>query len=303
MRRLTITTAVFLSLSAATSISFAGKWHNNENGGQKKSQTIQRLLTNSGNPTRLLSQQSLSSGITSANLVKKYKTHNKQDDNINNVLPLDTGRGDGRVPTDSKPTMPTGKPGFIWVGDHWERAKASTTGTSTPTGKPGFVWVGDHWERAKASVSGTSNSTGKPGFVWAGDHWERAKAPVITTSKPITTSKLMSGATISVIQSGQVSTTNSLSATRGVNGNHREKFNANGVGNPGIPPAFLDMANTPPPAISKPTWNSGQLPPGVTVRPGSPNRADVTGGGWEFPTITIKGELNPLYDNDRDHRN
>jgi hypothetical protein len=78
------------------------------------------------------------------------KKHKKHHNDNHNPPPLDPGRGDGRVPVDPvTPTSPLG-PGYVWVGDHWERAKAPLTSTPTPT-KPGFVWVGDHWERVKAN--------------------------------------------------------------------------------------------------------------------------------------------------------
>lgn len=72
----------------------------------------------------------------------------KDDDKEQNppTIPIDPGKGDGK-PTLEIPT----RPGYVWVGDHWEREKAPQV--TTPQGRPGFVWVGDHWERVKADGS------------------------------------------------------------------------------------------------------------------------------------------------------
>jgi hypothetical protein len=43
-------------------------------------------------------------------------------------IPIDPGRGDGRVPVEPKsvePQPPQGPPGFIFVNGHWERVKAN----------------------------------------------------------------------------------------------------------------------------------------------------------------------------------
>lgn len=56
-------------------------------------------------------------------------------------------------------------PGFVWVGDHWERVRAPKTETQTPLGKPGFVWVGDHWERERAKSNVTTIVDPYPGVL------------------------------------------------------------------------------------------------------------------------------------------
>ncbi len=138
MRQSTITTAaVVLCLFALTSASFAGDKNNDENYRQKKNQNRQKFTLQGSNGGQML-RQSLRSGNSDNNdsnqkhaKHNKRKTHNKQDDNINNIIPLDPGRGDGRVPVAPVLNTPPARPGFVWTGDHWERVKAPSTPASS----------------------------------------------------------------------------------------------------------------------------------------------------------------------------
>lgn len=127
MLRSTITTAaVVFCLFALTSASFAGD-HNNKNNHAKKNQSRQKFSLKGSNPGQML-RQSLVTGNQSDSSRKhnKHKSHNKQDDNINNIIPVDPGRGDGRVPVAPVLSTPPARPGFVWKGDHWERAPATS---------------------------------------------------------------------------------------------------------------------------------------------------------------------------------
>jgi hypothetical protein len=65
--------------------------------------------------------------------------------------------------------------GYVWCGDHWERARANgdDCGTGSPGGgdqgpRSGYVWCGDHWERVRAN--GDDCGTGSPGGHGDDDH-------------------------------------------------------------------------------------------------------------------------------------
>lgn len=123
-------------LFALTSASFAGNKNNKENNREKKSQNHQKFALKGSMPGQMLRQSQLSGrGNNSSQRHAKHdtrKTHNKQDDNINNIIPLDPGRGDGRVPVAPVISTPPARPGFVWKGDHLERARA----TARPNGPP-----------------------------------------------------------------------------------------------------------------------------------------------------------------------
>lgn len=57
------------------------------------------------------------------------KHHGPQQNPKHNPIPIDPGRGDGRVPVDPVPSTPPANPaprdGFVWVNGHWERAQAA----------------------------------------------------------------------------------------------------------------------------------------------------------------------------------
>lgn len=96
-------------------------------------------------------------------LVEKFTNdHNEKKPPF---TPIDPGKGDGKTTT---PEVPT-RPGYVWVGDHWERVKAPKQPLMivdpipvrpvAPQGRPDFVWVGDHWERVKAKPSNNVTPT------------------------------------------------------------------------------------------------------------------------------------------------
>jgi hypothetical protein len=137
MRRSTITTvAVVLCLSALTSTSFAGNKSNNQNNSQKKTPNLQQFVQKMADPGQMLRQPLLARMSNNFDSYKKHNTHNKQDDNANNVLPVAPSRGTHNKQDDNiNNILPVEVP----------------TGPSTPPNRPGFVWVGDHWERARAT--------------------------------------------------------------------------------------------------------------------------------------------------------
>jgi hypothetical protein len=85
-------------------------------------------------------------------LISKIKKHhdkdNKKDDDR---IPIDPGKGDGK---------PVGRPGFVWVGDHWERERASTTQPKVIVDSDTIV-VRDH----RKPIPGTGGSTSSGGVV------------------------------------------------------------------------------------------------------------------------------------------
>src|SRR6478672_10340447 len=61
-----------------------------------------------------------------SDIVSSYHHHHgHKPEPTKNPTPIDPGRGDGRVPTGPVPvTQPPARDGFVWIKDHWERAKA-----------------------------------------------------------------------------------------------------------------------------------------------------------------------------------
>jgi hypothetical protein len=94
-------------------------------------------------------------------LLSKLKKHDDDDDDDDkHPIPIDPGKGDGKPTT---PPTPQGPPGFVWVKDHWERARATssgspvvTTGTTT-----GTVVVRDH----RKPYTGTDSSQASGGVT------------------------------------------------------------------------------------------------------------------------------------------
>jgi len=69
-----------------------------------------------------------------------HQYHSPKPHPTKQPIPIDPGKGDGRVPV--KPIDPgTGN--------------GHTSGNPTPPARDGFVWVNDHWERARAPKSVT----------------------------------------------------------------------------------------------------------------------------------------------------
>jgi WXXGXW repeat (2 copies) len=142
----------------------------------KKNSTTQKLIGTSLAPNWKTLHRTDVSAV--GQLTHKHKQHPTQSQG---TIPFDPGRGDGRVNANPAPPNTLG-PGFVWVNNHWERAKAtsgtasgSATSSANPTPPntlgPGFVWVNNHWERAKA-ISGTagSSATSGGGTVGVRDH-------------------------------------------------------------------------------------------------------------------------------------
>jgi len=73
------------------------------------------------------------------------KHHGHKQEPKSNPIPIDPGKGDGRVPVAPVPTTPPVVPaprdGFVWVNGHWERAKAPRK-VANPY--PADVTVRDH---------------------------------------------------------------------------------------------------------------------------------------------------------------
>jgi hypothetical protein len=70
-------------------------------------------------------------------------------------IPIDPGKGDGPIADPIRPTppvVPAPRPGFVWVGDHWERVKAPA---KTVNPYPANVVVRDHRTPAGSFPAGT----------------------------------------------------------------------------------------------------------------------------------------------------
>jgi hypothetical protein len=125
------------------------------------------------------SYQSGVSGIL--DLISQFK--DKDDDDSKppqtDPKPIDPGMGNGTT----NPVSPPSRPGYVWVGDHWEREKAPQTVT---TGKPGYVWVGDHWEREKAPSGMTMIVDPIPGQTLVGGKPIGTGQPIVTGQQLVT---------------------------------------------------------------------------------------------------------------------
>jgi hypothetical protein len=81
------------------------------------------------------------------------KHHDHKHEPKKDPIPIDPGRGDGRVPVGPAPvTTPPARPGFVWVDGHWEREKAPPK-VANPY-SPG-VEVRDHRTPAGNASGGT----------------------------------------------------------------------------------------------------------------------------------------------------
>ncbi len=194
LRSTTTTAAVALCLFALTSASLAGDGNNDENNRSKKNQFRQKFALHGSNPGQML-RQSLRSGNSGDSdshqkhiKHNQHTTHNKQDDNINNIIPLDPGRGDGRVPVAPVISTPPARPGYVWVGDHWERQRA----TSRPvTSGPPPVANGGGGVTVTSANSGPVIRDHRQGGVVIRDH-RQGVVPVT----PVPTKPTFGGQTI-----------------------------------------------------------------------------------------------------------
>lgn len=109
---LTLTLATLVALNAAPALAGKKSQKNNQNQSQQQDQQ-------SNQQQRRFKVESLLGG--QPNWQQVFKKH-KKPQKPTPVVPLDPGRGDGRVPVE--PETPQGRPGFVWVKDHWERARA-----------------------------------------------------------------------------------------------------------------------------------------------------------------------------------
>jgi hypothetical protein len=130
MKRYVFFTLIFSALFAATALA------DNDRSNEQKN----RIRLNKWNK---------SGGIAGIVSNLKNRHDDDDDDDDDEERPNNPGQSGGNDPP-ANPEPPK-MPGYVWVGDHWERERAPKV--TTPQGKPGFVWVGDHWEREKAPTS------------------------------------------------------------------------------------------------------------------------------------------------------
>lgn len=241
-------------------------------------------------------------------LIDRFK-HNDEKKGQKPPVPIDPGMGNGQPTAPPTPSVPT-RPGYVWVGDHWERERApqgnnvkppivvnpTPIAPVAPVGRPGFVWVGDHWERERAPQGNNVkppivvNPTpiapvapvGRPGFVWVGDHWERVKAePKNTVTPTVVGQPTLVGP---VIRDHRTSPPYVVSGNQGgiVIRDHRTPA-AGGAAQAGQGGIVIRDHRTPKITIAE----SSQTPGGVTVtstprpprRPTSNSSGDITGHG------------------------
>jgi hypothetical protein len=123
MKRSLLTVAVIVSLFSLVASASAGqKNRNRDRDNNNNGQGSQSFVQNLGIGRKLGGQ---AGGI--ANMVSNFtKKNHKHDDKPKPQL--DPNRPDDRVPVEPvAPVTPQGRPGFVWVGDHWERERAPKT--------------------------------------------------------------------------------------------------------------------------------------------------------------------------------
>ena len=146
---LTLSVVTLVALQAAPAL--AGKKSRNNNQNQDQQQDQQQ------NQQRKFNVQSLLNGQPDwQGMFKKHKHH--QDESP--VTPLDPGRGDGRVPV-AEPITPPRRPGFVWVKDHWERARTPKLIVDPVTTQDGPV-VRDHRDGLGSNGGVTVTTQGGP---------------------------------------------------------------------------------------------------------------------------------------------
>ena len=150
-----IATIAAFGLSASTASADNHKKKHKSQPDDQSSQFYLNDLDNAGDLVNLISH-----------LKHKHKDDSKPDDRV----PIDPGKGNGQT------TTPPSMPGFVWVGDHWERERAPKKVTQTPQGMSGFVWVGDHWERDARDKKVTQIVDPYPGVLGSSD----TSSPTIT---------------------------------------------------------------------------------------------------------------------------
>jgi hypothetical protein len=132
-RFLSATLAISSVLTLAAAVQADDRYQRGQSGNQHRQQ-----------PSRFGSWGGVSDIVSS---FKKQHGHNEEPKK--NPIPIDPGKGDGRVPV----ATPPARPGFVWVGDHWEREKAPPKANPYPAD----VIVRDHrapsgWSSGDATI-------------------------------------------------------------------------------------------------------------------------------------------------------
>jgi hypothetical protein len=114
----------------------------------------------------------------------RERDDDEDDDDDDDRRPIDPGPGDGtNPPSNPTPPQPQGRPGFVWVGDHWEREKAGQTYPTNPVitdPLPGNIVVRDH----RKPYTGTDSSSAPGGVTVTNtpiirDHRTGENGPII----------------------------------------------------------------------------------------------------------------------------
>lgn len=163
MKRVMFLSAILGSLALAT----AASADNGQQNSQPKSKVAvgNRFFLNQGNNSASQNRRLGNLG----QIINQFAHNDKKDKPKPQGVPIDPGIGNGQPTAPTTPTIPT-RPGYVWVGDHWERERAPQGNNIkppmvadpvlgqplAPQGKPGYVWVGDHWERVKAQPTNTT---------------------------------------------------------------------------------------------------------------------------------------------------
>jgi hypothetical protein len=125
---------------------------------------------NSGSQGKQQNQFNFGSWGGVSQVVSGFQHHHGHKQEPKQPIPLDPGRGDGRVPTKPTPTTPpdirdhrdgatSQGGGFVFVDGHWERVKAAPK-TSSPY-RPGTI-IRDHRPVDTASAPGGTVVTTTP---------------------------------------------------------------------------------------------------------------------------------------------
>jgi hypothetical protein len=125
MTRSTTFIAVVCGMCVLAASAAAGQKHRKDESGSENNNTSPKFLQKY-NQVRGLGQQMSSGNLMDT--IASFKKHHKHEkpEKPDDRVPIDPGKGDGQT---GNPT-PQSTGGFVWVGDHWERARASK-GTQT----------------------------------------------------------------------------------------------------------------------------------------------------------------------------
>jgi hypothetical protein len=168
----------FLKALAVMSVAVAAA---SATAGEKNRGGLGRVMQSFGGSSISGLRQQFQSGSGISNMISSLKHHHKKDKDKKPPVPLDPGRGDGRVPVE--PTTPPARPGFVWVNDHWERERAPK-----PLGNPnGSTWTDNYGPNVRDHRTSPPPPMGNfPGAVR--DHRSNASMPggvtVTSTGRP-----------------------------------------------------------------------------------------------------------------------